>query len=157
MKNTQSKFIFALLVLTVVAVLLGIFMKKSKVVDVENPPVGTEEPAPAYSGDTSNLVSVSILPGQTVSGMLVITGTLKGAYFFEANAIGQVLDANKNVLKSFPLAATTDWMTAGPVSFSGAMDLTGVPAGKGYIRIHNDNPSGEPVNDRFIDIPVVFQ
>lgn len=155
MKNTQSKIIVGLLVFVAVAVLIGIFMQRSPDTDVQNSSNGTT--TPLYSGDTANLVSVSLVPGQTVSGMLTVTGSIKGAYFFEANAVGQVLDANKNVLKSFPLTATSDWMTAEPVSFSGTVDLSGVTAGKGYIRIHNDNPSGEPAHDRFIDIPVVFQ
>lgn len=149
MKNTHSKVGIIVGALIIVAVLVGIFIQKPK--------VETHEPAPAYSGDTTNLVSVSLVPGQAVSGMLTVSGTLKGAYFFEANAVGQVLDAEKNVLKSFPLTATTDWMTAEPVSFSGTIDLAGVPLGAGYIRIHNDNPSGEPANDRYIDIPVIFQ
>lgn len=149
MKNTQSKVIITLLVLILGAILVGVYMQKK--------PVETPQPVPAYSGDTANLVNVSLVPGQAVSGSLTVSGTLTGAYFFEANAVGQVLDAQMQVLKSFPLTATTEWMTAGPISFSGTVDLAGVPLGAGYIRIHNDNPSGEPVNDRYIDIPVVFQ
>ncbi len=112
---------------------------------------------PAIEGDTASLVAISIEPGEVLSGARVVTGTLTGAYFFEANARGALLDANKNVLKEFPITATTDWMTAGPVAFTFTADASGVPAGAGYLRIANDNPSGDPALDKHIDIPVVFQ
>lgn len=113
-------------------------------------------PTASISGDTANLVSVNVTPGQKISGKGTIYGVLKGAYFFEANARGMLLDSGKNTLKNFPISATTDWMTEGPVSFKATIDATGL-SGAGYIRIANDNPSGEPARDKYIDIPVVFQ
>ncbi len=108
-------------------------------------------------GDVANLQELSIVPGETISGAQVITGVLTGAYFFEANARGALLDADKNVLREFPVTATTDWMTSGPVSFTLTADVTGLPAGEGYLRIANDNPSGDPALDKHMDIPVRFQ
>ncbi len=149
MKNNNT--IIAILVLIIIGFLAYTFYKKPA---VTTPPVTQ---TPSMSGDVGNFVSFSIAPGTIVSGVMVVTGSVKGAYFFEANMIAQILDANKNVLKSAPAAATTDWMTSDPVSFTTTLDFTGIPAGQGYIRLHNDNSSGMPENDRFIDIPVVFQ
>lgn len=112
---------------------------------------------PAISGDVGNFVSFSIAPGATVSGVIKATGSLTGGYFFEANMGVKILDANKNVLKSTNGTATSDWMTGDSVSFTTTLDFTGIPAGSGYIRLHNDNPSGMPENDKYIDIPVVIQ
>ncbi len=115
------------------------------------------KPAPLITGDTANLVSFSIAPGQQVSGTMTATGTLTGAYFFEANIRVNILDANKVALKQSYGTATTDWMTSGPISFTTNLDFTGIPAGNGFVRLMNDNPSGDPANDKYIDIPVVFQ
>ena len=117
----------------------------------------TETLPPAVSGNGGDLVSFSIIPGAHVHGILSYRGTLKGSYFFEANVRIMILDANKNVLKSSNAVAKTDWMTEGPVDFEGNIDFTGLPAGAGYFRIANDNPSGDPIRDKFIDIPIVIE
>ena len=61
------------------------------------------------------------------------------------------------LLKAGYATAITDWMNAGPVSFEGNIDLTGISSGSGYIEIHNDNPSGLSSNDKNILIPVVIK
>ena len=106
------------------------------------------------SGD---LLDFSIVKNEPISGVVEASGILKGGYFFEGNARGMILDSNKNVLKTFPVTATADWMTADGVPFTMTVDATGISAGNGYIRIANDNPSGDPTKDKFIDIPVVFE
>ncbi len=112
---------------------------------------------PMITGDTKNLVSFSIAPGATVSGKITATGSIKGGYFSEANMGVNILDANKATLKQGNGTATSNWMTSDPVSFTTKLDFTGIPAGSGYIRIKNSNPSGDPINDKYIDIPVVFK
>ena len=69
------------------------------------------------SGNKDDLVSFSILPGSKLHGIVSYRGVIKGAYFFEANILINVLDVNKNVLKKSHAMATIDWMTAGPVDF----------------------------------------
>ncbi len=109
------------------------------------------------TGNKDDLVSLSVKPGDTIKGKITVTGSVKGAYFFEANAGMQLLDANKVVLKSGNITATSDWMTSDPVSFTGTIDATGIPSGSGYLRIKNDNPSDLPQNDKYIDIPIFYQ
>lgn len=157
-KNVH-KSIIGLLIALVIVVLFVVYKQYAPTPSPSLPDtnkVGTT-PAPAISGDTGNFVSFSIAPGAKVSGKMTATGSVKGAYFFEANLVMQILDANKNVLRSFPGSATTDWMTSEPVSFTTDLDFTGLAKGPGYIRIHNDNPSGLPENDRSIDIPVTIE
>lgn len=108
-------------------------------------------------GNESDLVFLSIVPNSKVSGVLNLTGEIKGGYFFEGNILVNVLDINKNVLKKGYGTATTDWMTAGPVSFTTSVDFTGLSAGPAYLEIHNDNASGLPENDKSIQIPIVIQ
>lgn len=109
-------------------------------------------------GKAEDLVSFSITPNTVVpKGILSYRGSIKGGYFFEANILINILDANKNVLKSSNAMATTDWMTVDPVEFEGNIDFTGLPAGQGYFEIHNDNASGLPENDKSILIPIILQ
>ncbi len=88
---------------------------------------------------------------------MAVSGIVKNAYFFEGNILLNVLDQNKNVLKTGHGSAITDWMTSGPVSFQGIIDTLGLPTGAAYIEIRNDNPSGMPENNKSILIPVVIQ
>ncbi len=144
----KSKII--IIVIVIVALGLGAYFVSQK---------SPSAPAPiaSISGDTADFVSFSITPGATISGTMTATGSVKGAYFNEANARGMLLDANKNVIKMFSITATGEWMTSDPVAFTTTFDTTGAPSGAGYIRIANDNPSGDPSRDKYIDIPVVFQ
>ena len=50
-------------------------------------------------GNTADLINFSILPNTKVSGIKSYRGSIKGGYFFEANILINILDANKNVLK----------------------------------------------------------
>lgn len=142
-----------MLIVIVVAVLAYVIISRTDSTPPATPPVSEE-----ISGNTADLVSISILPGQDLQSGAVVTGIIKGGYFFEANARGALLDASKATLKTFSITATGDWMTADPVAFSASVDTSGIPAGThGYFRIMNDNPSGDSANDKHVDVPVVFQ
>ena len=107
-------------------------------------------------GNKDDLISFSVSSGDAVSGVLNFSGTVKGAYFFEGNIGVAILDGNKKLLKQGHGDSTSDWMTTGPVSFAGAIDLTGLPPGPGYIEISNDNPSDRRDLDKFIYIPIII-
>lgn len=108
-------------------------------------------------GDTTDLVSFSVLPNTKVSGLVSYKGSIKNAYFFEANILINVLDANKNALKKSNATATTEWMTVEPVEFEGNIDFTGLTKGEAYIEIHNDNASGLPENDKSVLVPIIIE
>ncbi len=109
-------------------------------------------------GNKEDLISFSIKPGQEVSGKMKVTGSLKGAYFFEGNLPITILDTNKNPTSYGPGhgTATTEWMTSGPVSFSADFDFSKMPKGKAYLKIQQDDPSGgesgKPIKQIFIPI-----
>lgn len=153
MKDTKT---IVLAVVVLAALSAGVYFLAERGNTPSPEPVVTE-PTPVVSGDTANLVSLSVSAGQKLSGVVTITGALTGAYFFEANARGMLLDANKNLVLQFPIGATSeDWMTTEAVAFSATVSVPVTLSGKGYLRIANDNPSGEPANDKFVDVPVVF-
>lgn len=112
-------------------------------------------------GNKEDLVSFSIKPGQEVSGAMKATGILSGGYFFEGNLPVAILDANKNITKYGPGhgQATTDWMTAGPVSFEIDFDFSKMPKGKAYIKMTQDDPSGGENGfvPGFVIVPIVIK
>ncbi len=147
---------YTITIIVVILALVGIFAMYKKT-EAPTPPIIV----PVISGNTSDLISLSIKPGNIVTEGETITGAIKGGYFFEAQAHAELLDENKNHMTQFPISATSDWMTSGPVDFkmsiSYAVDDKAITKGTGYIRMENDNPSGDPSKDKYIDIPVVFQ
>ena len=151
MQTNSNKIIIALLV--VVILILGFMMFKPKV----EVPVNNQNQNPVMSGNTDDLTSFSITPGQKVSGTMTATGVMKSNYFFEANMPVLILDANKNVLKTGFATSTSDWMTSGPITFTTTLNFSGLSSGPAYIDIRNDNPSGDPANERNIYIPIVIQ
>ncbi|MFN4181461.1 MAG: hypothetical protein ACK4FA_02080 [Candidatus Paceibacteria bacterium] len=150
--------------LVVVAIFVFVLQRETPISEaptIENPVVDTKLPGEydttLVSGNKSDLVYLSIAPNTVVpKGILSYRGSVKGGYFFEANILINILDANFNVLKASNAVAKTEWMTADPVEFEGNIDFTGLPAGQAYFEIHNDNASGEPENDKYIRIPILI-
>ncbi len=147
------------LIVIILLVLVGgwILYKNQGVEPVDNNAAGGGVTVPALEGNSEDLVAFSLTSGQEVSGKMEVTGTVKNAYFFEANIGLNILDKDKKMLRQGHGDATTDWMTPGPVSFKGTLDFTGLPSGRAYVEIHNDNPSGLAENDKSILIPVIIR
>lgn len=150
-KNT----LITLLILIALIILVPILFRPKDATAPANEEVKNGKPQ--IEGTINDLVSFSILPGQEVSGKQVITGVLKGGYFFEANVITNILDANKKVLVKGHGTVVGDWMTSNPVSFTTTLDFTNQPKGPAFIEIHNDNASGLPENDKSILVPIVIK
>jgi hypothetical protein len=107
-------------------------------------------------GNKEDLVSFSVKAGDTVSGLLKLSGIIKNGYFFEGNIEIHLLDSNQKILRSGNGMSTTEWTTAGPVSFNSTIDSLGI-SGPGFIMIRQDDPSGgEGGPAKKILIPVVF-
>lgn len=140
-KNNKILILLSLVIITFVIVYVFIAPKSVTAPVVENKDITT---APHIEGNTNDLVSFSIQPGQEVSGKMKVTGVIKGGYFFEGNLPMIILDANKNITLYGPghATATTDWMTAGPVSFETEFNFSTMPKGEAYIKIIQDDPSG---------------
>jgi hypothetical protein len=109
-------------------------------------------------GNSYDLVSFSVDPGDKVSGVLNVVGSVQGGYFFEGNILINVLDLNKKVIRKGNGNAITDWMTTDPVGFNAAVDFNNLPKGGAYIEIRNDNPGApnEGINKSIL-IPVIIE
>lgn len=127
---------------------------------------GSEEPGkdstsasstPVYA-TIDNLIAVDApAKNVTVSSPLVISGTARGTWYFEASAPVQLLDANGNVIAQGHISTQGDWMTEDFVPFKATLTFPTQPAGsKGTLVLQNDNPSGDPSRQEQLNIPVKF-
>lgn len=156
--NTYKKIFLLRIILAIVALVLilgGLIVYK---INIKVPPNNlNEDNKLEILGDKEDLVYFSVEPGDAVSGILNLSGAIKGGYFFEGNVLINLLDEEQNVLKKGYGTATTDWMTLEPVSFTSTINSSGIN-GDGYILILEDDPSdGEGGPVKSILVPVVFQ
>lgn len=150
-------FIWVIVLVAVVLVVyfLGRDVKNEKTIDKTLPAYNYEN---QILGKSEDLLSFTILPGAKMpNGILSYRGSIKGGWFFEGNILINILDQNKVPLLQSNAVATSDWMTAEAVDFEGNVDFTNLPKGPAYFEIHNDNASGEPEFDKFIQIPIVIE
>jgi len=140
------------LAIIVVIVLVCISLKGNKNNDTNNNQIVDTK----VIGNDKNLISLSIDPGSEVSGIMMITGSAPGNYFFEGNILVNILNSDKELLKSGNGNAKTDWMTTGQVGFDAVLDFSDLKKGEAYIEIHNDNASGLPENDKSVLIPIII-
>ncbi|OGI82828.1 hypothetical protein A3B93_00280 [Candidatus Nomurabacteria bacterium RIFCSPHIGHO2_02_FULL_42_24] len=158
----KNKIIILLLMVAIAILAYFAFIKPQNTNDNSQIPAGdtaNKKDNLEILGNKNDLVSFSIVPGEKVSGVRNVTGSVQGGYFFEGNIIINILDADKNPLPYGPgyAQATTDWMTAGPVSFAFDLDFSAISKGPAYIEIHNDNPSDLREYDKNILIPIVIE
>lgn len=127
--------------------LIACFLVKSKT----TPPI-TQNPPIAHPDITVSNLS----PNQTIDTPFVVTGMVKGAWFFEASFPVFMKDNVGNQL-GFGLAGSPqDWMTVNQIPFSVTLPATNYQ-GPGTVVFTKDNPSGEPQFDDSYTVPVVFQ
>ncbi|TSC69383.1 MAG: hypothetical protein G01um101456_221 [Parcubacteria group bacterium Gr01-1014_56] len=104
-----------------------------------------------------NLSVTSPAPKAAIASPVTITGSALGTYYFEASFPIDILDENKNIVGQGHAEAQSDWMTESLVPFVAIVTFTSTGAGKsGFIRLKNDNPSGDPIRDKYFDLPIAF-
>ena len=110
------------------------------------------------SAGISNLISVDRpTRGQTVTSPLVVTGSARGTWYFEASFPIELRNASGQVIAQSHGEAQSDWMTEDFVPFRGTLTFPAQPAGStGTLILRNDNPSGDPARDKSVSIPVRF-
>lgn len=113
------------------------------------------EPPPVDAG-TDDLITVSApLPNAEVASPLIVTGSARGPWYFEASFPVSLYDANDVLVAQAPAQAQGDWMTEEFVPFAVTLAYS-ADTETGTLVLQNDNPSGLPENDKEVRIPVTF-
>jgi hypothetical protein len=95
-------------------------------------------------------------PGQTVSSPLVVRGSARGPYYFEATFPVTLLDGNGNRLVQSYAQAQGEWMTTDWVPFTATLAFPAPTTATGTLVLENANPSGDPARALAHRIPVRF-
>lgn len=104
-----------------------------------------------------DIIVTSPQPGDSVASPLIVAGSARGSWYFEASFPIKLLDQNSQVLATGIAQAQGDWMTENLVPFSATLTFAPpVGGGSGTLIINNDNPSGDPNLLKTFTVPVVF-
>lgn len=105
-----------------------------------------------------DLVKVTNLqPNQVIKSPFILKGEARGNWYFEASFPFQVLDNQGNILSEGQAKAEADWMTTNYVPFTINIIFNAGTATSGKILLKKDNPSGDPIHDDSLSIPVRFE
>lgn len=106
----------------------------------------------------ANLIRVtSPTPRALVASPLEIKGEARGMWYFEASFPIVLLDMKGNQLAQGHAEARGDWMTEQFVPFTAHLQFDPLDAEEGILVLKKDNPSGDPIRDDEIRIPVRFK
>lgn len=139
-----------------------------------NQPMSATASAPAFmivtrSGETileamsgvnaePNEITVSTPKAQSTTSKIIATeGNAPGTWYFEASFPISIEDPTGKALGQKFATAQSDWMTTNLVPFKGSVTVTGNYTGPAFLKIKNDNPSGEPERDKYIRIPITIR
>lgn len=104
-----------------------------------------------------NLLIVNHLPdGSRIQSPLTITGSARGNWYFEASFPIELRNASNTLLAQSIAQAQGNWMTTNFVPFTSTLTFLAPTGTSGFLILKKDNPSGEPINDDQLIIPVVF-
>lgn len=107
--------------------------------------------------DLSNLIQVEApVINAKIGSPVTVTGKARGTWYFEASFPVKVYDANNTLLGIGVAQAQSDWMTEDFVDFVATITFSTPSTATGKLVLLKDNPSGLPVNDNSIEIPVTF-
>jgi hypothetical protein len=120
----------------------------------EPAPGGDEVPDAAV---TDSRVRVSSpRPNAVVSSPLAVSGSARGAWFFEADFPVRLLDGDGRELSVAPARAQGEWMSEDFVRFEATVTF-GQPATRtGVLVLDRSNPSGLAENAALVSLPVRF-
>ncbi len=118
---------------------------------------GDKVPVENISTSTSDMIRVDRpLPNVLIQSPLVVSGSARGNWYFEATLPVRVFDSTGKLLGSGPAQAQGDWMTTNFVPFQATITFATSTTEAGTVVFAKDNPSGLPANDASVSIPVYF-
>ena len=112
-------------------------------------------PAPASLPD--RIVLRTPLPEAIIRSPLVIAGSARGPWFFEASFPIYLIDADGDTIAVTPAQADGEWMTRDFVPFTVTLTFTPPASRTGTLILAKDNPSGLPEHAAELRVPIRFR
>lgn len=118
----------------------------------------------AHITDKADLINLSVpAPNTVVMNPLVIQGSARGNWFFEASFPVILTNWDGLIIAESFATAEGEWMTEEFVPFSAQLEYEnpykpGDPdfMKRGFLILKKDNPSGLPEHDDALEIPIFF-
>jgi len=155
--NTKWAIVIVLFIVIVVGVIVLVVLPASTANAPTNTDTNPATTTPVAASIPDLITVASPLPKATVASPLSISGQARGTWFFEASAPVQLKNSSGTVIASAPATAQGNWMTTDFVPFTASLTFPAqTPGSTGTLVLMNDNPSGDPENQKELDIPVVF-
>jgi hypothetical protein len=129
---------------------------------VNETPTSSDNISPKQTGtSTVDLIRSEIKiakpsANEIISSPLTIEGQAKGTWYFEASFPVKLIDENGEIIARGIAQAQSDWMTTDFVPFKATLSFDSGSSTIGMLIFQNDNPSGQPENEKQFGIPVHF-
>ncbi len=121
------------------------------------PSQNTYPTSPAIADPHDDMIKLEEpLPQTLASSPLLVKGTARGQWYFEASFPLILKDANGKIIAQAPAQAQGEWMTSEFVPFTATLTFPKPATATGILILQKDNPSGLPENDDSIEIPLTF-
>lgn len=104
-----------------------------------------------------SITAQSPKPNELIRSPVVVQGSARGSWFFEAVFPVKVLDGDGTIIGTGQARAQSDWMTADFVPFKAIVEFSQPKFSSGTVVFEKDNPSGLLQNAASIKIPVRFK
>ncbi|RYY99195.1 MAG: hypothetical protein EOO11_05775 [Chitinophagaceae bacterium] len=115
----------------------------------------SQPPKKAVLPDTSGLIGITQpQAGDTLSGAVLVTGSARGPWYFEAEFPVRLVNSAGRVIAQAPAHAEGDWMTSNRVPFRAQLPVPRGAAGNARLILEKANPSGMPERADSIVLPV---
>jgi hypothetical protein len=114
----------------------------------------TDASTPAQTNEAQIITPVT---ADIVTSPMTIKAKIPGSWFFEANVPIVLKDENGNILAQKGYMTSEDWMTTNLIDVNTTLSFKAPKTDYGKLEIHNDNPSGDPENDKVVYVTVRFK
>jgi hypothetical protein len=115
----------------------------------------TPDSGPSSYAD--KLIVVAPERNALITSPLILTGSARGPWYFEASFPVRLFDAQGNEVAVVPAQAEGEWMTEEFVPFAATLTFVAPTSDTGTLVFQRDNPSGLPENDDSFSLPVRFR
>ena len=123
-------------------------------------PSDEAKPSASPVSDTTDVVPLLQSPrvGAVVQSPLHIEGSVPAGWMFEGVFPFALLDSSKNIIAKGVAKEVEkgSWMSGNAVEFTGSVEFK-TNDSSGYVVLQNDNPSGDPANERTFSVRVKFK
>jgi Immunoglobulin-like domain of bacterial spore germination len=156
-KNTSRSYV-SLLWIFVILLIVGVVWYFSSAEPENNLLIDDTELETDISEAVSDMIRIDAPVNKSmITSPLMITGTARGMWYFEASFPIELRDANNTIIATTIGTAQGEWMTENFVPFTASLTFPPQPTGSiGTLILRKDNPSGEPQNDAQYVVDVVF-